>query len=102
MRKYLIKFNKLKDGSYYIDVLNNDLQKIFDDLSKFGYSFIRNGNLSRAFGFYFKDLRKIGVIKMAWDKYSYTTIIALPYNYYLKKDKNRENRFILSSLSNNY
>ena len=99
MKKYIIKFKKLRDGSYHIYTLNEDLKRIFEDLAKFGYSFISNSDLARAFGIYFKDLRRMGVVKMAWDKHSYMTIIALPYNYNLKKDKNRENRFILSSFS---
>jgi len=81
--------------TYYIDVFDEGLYRIFEDLARYGYSIVQNTDKLRVFGVELRVFRLSGILRMGWDKLFYTTIVALDPSYTLRKDGKKPERFIL-------
>ena len=96
--KFGIKIKKRKDGSYYFEVLNDELREIFENLAKYGYAVVENSKIPRVIGNRFRDLRRLGVFMIGKDWYLYSSIIAISPDYTIKKDKEERNGFLLKPI----
>jgi len=95
MSKYPVRYGRKDKDVYYIDVFDDEIRQIFDDFSKYGYSFVNNNRLSRIFGMKFSAFRMSGIFSVGRDEMHSTSIFALNQNYSIKKDERKGNRYIL-------
>jgi len=95
MSRYVIRYGRKDKDVYYIDVFDEEIRDIFDDLVKYGYSFVKDSKIPRIFGAKLKPFRASGIFNIGWDKLGYISILALNHNYSIKKDEKNGNRFIL-------
>jgi len=95
MTKYPVRYGKKAEDVYYIDIFDDEIREIFDDLTKYGYSFIKDSKISRVIGMKFRPFKLSGIFNIGWNKYQYNTILALNQNYSIKKDEKNGNRYIL-------